>query len=77
MAASKEKPASGVASNPHVETVQVSQGGGHFESNFNEIAEPVEHFDGKREDRMYRKIDSRLLWILALLYLVAFLDRGK
>lgn len=50
---------------------------GHFGDNFNAVHEPAVHFDIKREDRLYRKIDGRLLWILALLYLVAFLDRGK
>lgn len=52
-------------------------GDAHFGDNFNAIHVPTVHFDAKQEDRLYRKIDSRLLWILALLYLVAFLDRGK
>lgn len=72
-------------SNGHIEKAQVEQGvaspttnnDAHFGDNFNEIHEPAVHFDAKQEDRLYRKIDSRLLWILALLYLVAFLDRGK
>jgi len=33
--------------------------------------------DAKAEKRMYRKIDYHLMPILALLYLVAFLDRGN
>ena len=50
---------------------------GHFGDNFNAVHEPAVHLDAKQEDRLYRKIDAKLLWILALLYLVAFLDRGK
>lgn len=50
---------------------------GHFGDNFNAVHEPAVHLDAKQEDRLYRKIDYKLLWILALLYLVAFLDRGK
>lgn len=38
--------------------------------------EPSVVLDAKAEKRMYRKMDLRLLPILALLYLVAFLDRG-
>ena len=48
-----------------------NDGGAH------DIAQPAVVFEGKSEDRLYRKVDGRLLWILALLYLVAFLDRGK
>lgn len=68
------------AGNTQVETgppINAGNGDAHFGDNFNAIHEPAVHFDAKREDRLYRKIDSRLLWILALLYLVAFLDRGK
>lgn len=39
--------------------------------------EPSVHFDKKAEKRLYRKMDIRLLPVLAILYLVAFLDRGK
>lgn len=38
--------------------------------------EPSVVLDAKAEKRLYRKMDLRLLPILSLLYLVAFLDRG-
>ena len=38
--------------------------------------EPAVILDAMAEKRMYRKMDFRLLPILSLLYLVAFLDRG-
>jgi hypothetical protein len=40
---------------------------GHFSSSFNPVSEPLTHFDKKQEDKLYRKIDGKLLWILALL----------
>lgn len=39
------------------------------------IADPPVFLDQAAERRMYRKIDVRMLPVLAVLYLVAFLDR--
>jgi len=51
----------------------------HKESShvFEKSVAPTVLLDEKEEKRLYRKIDWHLLPILALLYLVAFLDRGN
>ncbi|KAM0787531.1 hypothetical protein ACM66B_003602 [Microbotryomycetes sp. NB124-2] len=38
---------------------------------------PAVVFSGKDEDRLYRKLDIRILPVLAVLYLLSFLDRGN
>lgn len=59
------------------EAVHVETGSGTGIEDFAALIEPGTHLDAKAEKRMYRKMDWRLLPILALLYLVAFLDRGN
>ncbi|KAK4051224.1 hypothetical protein OIV83_003046 [Microbotryomycetes sp. JL201] len=41
------------------------------------VVRPAREFSGKEEDRLYRKMDIRMLPTLAVLYLMSFMDRGN
>ncbi|KAM0787530.1 hypothetical protein ACM66B_003601 [Microbotryomycetes sp. NB124-2] len=41
------------------------------------VVRPTREFAGKEEDRLYRKMDLRMLPTLAVLYLMSFMDRGN
>lgn len=38
---------------------------------------PCAVFDPKQESRLWRKVDLRLMPMIALMYLLSFMDRGK
>ncbi|KAK4051223.1 hypothetical protein OIV83_003045 [Microbotryomycetes sp. JL201] len=49
----------------------------HVEETTGTYHRPTVVFSGKDEDRLYRKLDVRILPVLAVLYLLSFLDRGN
>ncbi|KAK4056022.1 hypothetical protein OIO90_003017 [Microbotryomycetes sp. JL221] len=55
----------------------VKQEVAHVEQAQNGFQRPAVIFSGKDEDRLYRKLDLRILPVLAVLYLLSFLDRGN
>lgn len=41
------------------------------------VPSPCVVFDPKQESRLWRKVDLRLMPMIALMYLLCFMDRGK
>ncbi|GAA6002094.1 uncharacterized protein JCM10292_001844 [Rhodotorula paludigena] len=64
------------AEKPYAEHVETASSSGDAPQK-GHIKVPARIFTKEEEDKLYRKVDLRLMPILALLYLLSFMDRGN
>jgi len=64
---------------PYIDECQHEIADKHEEGYDSPLAVPLPCvvFDSKQESRLWRKVDLRLMPMIALMYLLCFMDRGK